>query len=102
MTKPTIESLLDMSLDRLIAMGEVELQAYLEEAIKVCPPIRGHAGTSSQSGTRLGTVGAKRAFGKMEPQSPLAQKLAGMSPMKQKLARMMMESGMDVDDLKLP
>jgi len=89
----TIESLLEMSLDKLIAMSDVEIETYLAEALKICPPVKYTSSVKSVSKTSLNLAN------KMSPQSPLAQQLAGMSPQKRQLVSLARQLGMNVDDL---
>jgi len=101
--KPTIEALLDMSLERLCAMGEVELQTYLEEAIKVCPPIRGrvNTGVRSSDGTVLGSFRGPKG-NKFAPSSALGQSLSPTNKMtaKEKILLELAKAGMTEDDIK--
>jgi len=94
MIKSSIEQLLDMSLDKLEAMTEVELDTYFAEALKVCPPIKMFGGGGG------GTTSPKSAASKLLPRSSLAdQMLNGMSPEKQKLAKMAAALGVNIESL---
>ncbi len=80
-----------MSLDRLEAMTEVELDAYFAEALKVCPPIKVFGGE---------TTPKKSVASKLIPRTALGEQLMGMSPEKQKLAKMAAQLGLSVDTFK--
>lgn len=89
----TIEELINMDLDRLSSMSDAEIQTYLADAIKICPPIplekQAEILFKQTSGKiRLSPSGSKKT---LTPQSELAKKLAGVEQTPLQKAAAMME-----------
>lgn len=90
-TKATIEAMLGMTLDTLYKMSDTEIDSYLAECIKICPPPTrvGKPGAGEGGTTRISMSKSNR----MSPQSSIANQIlsAGDTDAKLKAAEAFME-----------